>query len=244
MRIRLAGTVSVWLLACAVLAAADFWEEKNFTTWSNKEVDQMLTDSPWSREVSVHIPDVSLANRVGGLSGGIVGTGVGFFRGGVGSGGGGVGGDGAGNLGGGSFMAPPRRSRLAVRWASALPVKQASVRRRLSDDEAIPTDLLEPDEPFYQVAVVGIPEDLFQTVGSLGELRAATSLSRKNTAPIIPIDIRLSHEKDLLVLEFRFPRVVITLDDTEVEFITRLGRTKVSKKFKLEEMIFDGQLTL
>jgi hypothetical protein len=241
-RIRLAGTVSVWLLACAALAAADFWEEKNFTTWSNKEVDQMLTDSPWSREVSVHIPDVSLANRVGGLSGGIVGTGI---RGrGAGRGGGGVGGAGAGNLGGGSFMAPPRRSRLAVRWASALPVKQASVRRRLSDGAAIPTDLLEPDEPFYQVAVVGIPVDLFQTVGSLGEVRAATSLSRKNTAPIIPIDVRLSYEKDLLVLEFRFPRVVITLDDTEVEFITRLGRTKVSKKFKLEEMIFDGQLTL
>ena len=29
----------IWLLACAVLAAADFWEEKELTSWSDKDVE-------------------------------------------------------------------------------------------------------------------------------------------------------------------------------------------------------------
>ena len=53
MRDRLAGTVGVWLLAGAALVAADFWEEKDFTTWSDKEVEKMLTDSPWAKQVRI-----------------------------------------------------------------------------------------------------------------------------------------------------------------------------------------------
>ena len=47
MRKRLVGTFGVWLLAWAVLAAADFWEDKDYRSWSAKEMDTMLTDSPW-----------------------------------------------------------------------------------------------------------------------------------------------------------------------------------------------------
>ena len=50
---RLVGTLGIWLLACAVLAAADFWDDKDYRSWSAEEVEQMLTDSPWSRRVTV-----------------------------------------------------------------------------------------------------------------------------------------------------------------------------------------------
>ena len=53
MNSRLAGTLGVWVVAGAALVAADFWETKHFTTWSDKEVEKMLGDSPWSREVTV-----------------------------------------------------------------------------------------------------------------------------------------------------------------------------------------------
>ena len=49
MRGKLAGVVGVWFLAGVALAAADFWEEKDFTAWSDKEVEKMLTDSPWAK---------------------------------------------------------------------------------------------------------------------------------------------------------------------------------------------------
>lgn len=247
MKLRAAGTLGVWLLASTALVAADFWEEKDFTAWTDEEVEKMLTDSPWSRTVSVLSADFNLAGRVGGLSGGIVGRGVGS-RGGVGAAGGGVGGEGAGNLGGGSFMAPPRRTQLAVRWASALPVKKATVRGRVGDDAAIPADaqqILEQDEPFYRVAVVGVPLEFAQAVGSLRELRDATILKRKNLNPIRPVDIRLMYDEAVLTLEFHFPRTdSIMIDDREVEFITELGGARVRTTFKLENMMFGERLTL
>jgi hypothetical protein len=62
MQRKRAGTVGVWLLAGTALvgAAADFWEQKDFTTWSNQEVEEMLTDSPWSKQVG--------SNAGGGLA--------------------------------------------------------------------------------------------------------------------------------------------------------------------------------
>ena len=52
---RLAGTLGLWIVVGAALAAADFWDEKDFTTWSDKEVEKMLSDSPWSRRVTIAI---------------------------------------------------------------------------------------------------------------------------------------------------------------------------------------------
>jgi hypothetical protein len=43
MRCTLAGIVAV-LLASAALTAAEFWEEKDFTTWSPQHIDKMLTE--------------------------------------------------------------------------------------------------------------------------------------------------------------------------------------------------------
>ena len=52
-RVRLVGTVGVWILACATLAASDFWRKKDFTEWSDTELKQMMTDSPWSKRVNI-----------------------------------------------------------------------------------------------------------------------------------------------------------------------------------------------
>ena len=44
---------------------------------------------------------------------------------------------------------------------------------------------------------------------------------------------------------FLFPKTdVITLDDKDVELVTRLGNDEVKKKFKLADMVFGGQLAL
>ena len=53
MRSKLVATVGVWLLTGVALVAADFWVEKDFTTWSDKEVLKMLTDSPWAKQVRI-----------------------------------------------------------------------------------------------------------------------------------------------------------------------------------------------
>jgi hypothetical protein len=122
------------------------------------------------------------------------------------------------------------------------------VREGVGGAASIPTDahpLLEQDEPYYRLALVGLPRAFGQDLGGLEEVREATLLKRKNQEPVAPIDVRLAYPGDLLSIEFYFLRSdAITLDDKEVEFITRLGGAKVSKKFKLKDMVFGGQLAL
>ncbi len=238
---RVAGTVAACLMAGVTLTAGDFWEEKDFTAWSDQEVRKLLTDSPWSRTVTLVNTEFSLASRVGGLSGGVVGQGVGS-RGGFGGAGGGVGGDGAGNLGGGSFLDSPERVNVVVRWASALPVRQAMRRRQPPGQPIAAVPLSLDDEPFYRVAVTALPPDIADRTG---DLAGATVLTRRQGEPIHPAGVDFRYEGDLVVVEFRFPRTAaITLADQEIEFVTRVGGTTVKKKFRLKDMVFHGRLAL
>jgi hypothetical protein len=46
--------LSVLLLLCALcMWAADFWTTKPFTEWNEKEVNKILTDSPWTEKVTI-----------------------------------------------------------------------------------------------------------------------------------------------------------------------------------------------
>ena len=225
MRVRLAGTLGLWIVVGAALAAADFWDEKDFTTWSDKEVEKMLSDSPWSRRVTIAIR----GQRSGG-SGDLFG----------GAGGGG---------GRDSFDVSARSTRmsLTVTWRSALPVKQASARRKVGPDVPIPTadqQFLERSEPQYVVSVSGFPK-LFARLAQDPTVKTETVLKRKNTDPISPDDIRIFGDGDSVVVMYFFPRTdAIALGDKDVEFVTQLGQTEVKKKFKLEDMVFAGQLAL
>lgn len=44
---------AAWLAVCAVTAAAEVWDTKPYATWSDKEVDKVMTDSPWAGKGSL-----------------------------------------------------------------------------------------------------------------------------------------------------------------------------------------------
>jgi hypothetical protein len=233
MRCTLAGAVAV-LLASAALMAADFWEEKDFTTWSPQQIDKMLTDSPWAKKATIVLGSV----REGGGSGG------GFQSGGAGFGGGGGATDSAG--GGGEFSGV-RRITATVAWISALPVRQAIARLRAGvDAPVLPDDKRLPeDEAFYVVAVAGMPTRVAQAA-SRNEVVDKTELKSKRKEPIKPADIRIVPEsKETVRVEFVFPKSnAITVDDKEVEFVTKIGPADITRKFTLAEMMVRGRLAL
>ncbi|HEY7172388.1 MAG TPA: hypothetical protein VH417_16160 [Vicinamibacterales bacterium] len=229
-------TAAICLTAYTTLSAADFWTAKDYREWSDKEVARMLTDSPWSQHATLSVVDMSLAGRVGGLSGGVLGTGgnTGRTR-----GGGGVGGDGAGNLGGGSFLPSPQQATVAIRWTSALPVKQALVR----SGDAV-RERLDESERFYRVAVIGLPLAIAQLGGTMSELLDATALRRRNKPPIGAVDARYDFDRSLVNFEFDFPRdEPLAVGDDEIEFVTSLGQP-LKRKFKLRTMMVNGRLEL
>ena len=43
----------LWVVMAVALSAAAFWEEKPFTQWSEKDVEKILTDSPWAGKASL-----------------------------------------------------------------------------------------------------------------------------------------------------------------------------------------------
>jgi hypothetical protein len=233
---RTLRTAVLCLAASTTLTAADFWAAKDYREWSDKEVARMLNDSPWSQHTTVAVVDMSLAGRVGGLTGGVLGTGGGTGR---TRGGGGVGGDGAGNLGGGSFLPSPQQATIAIRWASALPVKQALVRT----GEAV-RERLDEGERFYRIAVIGLPLAIAQTGGTMSELLDATQLRRKSKPAIGAVDARYEFDRSLVTFEFDFPRdEPLVIADDEIEFVTSLGQP-LKRKFKLRTMVVAGRLEL
>jgi hypothetical protein len=231
MRCTLA-TVGTCLLASAALTAADFWQEKDFTVWSAQQVEKMLTDSPWAKKVTIVVGRL----REEGLDG--------FQLGAAGPGGGG----GAGRDSADAEVQQLRRVTVTVAWLSALPVRQALVRRQTSPDALLQPDRqrqLTEDEPFYTVAVVGLPLQLVAK-GTIDEVKGRTALEPNRKERIAPEDIRIFKDGAQSVrVEFRFPRTtVITLDDKEVEFITKLGDAELTKKFRLTDMMVRGRLAL
>jgi hypothetical protein len=233
---RTLRTAAICLAACTTLSAADFWTAKDYREWSDKEVARMLNDSPWSQHTTLAVVDMSLAGRVGGLTGGVLGTGGGTGR---TRGGGGVGGDGAGNLGGGSFLPSPQQATIAIRWVSARPVKQALVR----SGDAV-SERLDESERFYRIAIVGLPLAIAQMGGTMTELVDATALRRKNKPPIAAVDARYDYDRGLVNFEFDFPRdEPLEVADEEIEFVTSIGQP-LKRKFKLRTMVIAGQLEL
>ena len=171
MQRRLVGTLGVWVAVCAALVAADFWEDKDFTAWSDKEVEKMLTDSPWSREVNLvlsgPVAEGNSRMRVAvpgpnGPAGGGGGRGRGFNR-------------------------PVRRAKVTVSWIAALPVKQAQVRSEIGIDVRIPPEsqaLLSQIEPYYVVSVSELPRPFVRLAQDIPAVVAEAELKRKNKEPI------------------------------------------------------------
>ena len=233
-RIQLIGLVVI--AASSVLAAANFWDEESFTTWSEKEVEEILTDSPWSQGVTI-----ALRGRQGGGGG----------RGG-GRGGGGAGVDRLGGRGGGrgaAFNTAPPRLRLTVSWRSARPVKQALVRTQSRNNETISSDqeqFLGQTELSYVVSASGFPLSFNRLLRNQSALLDQTFLQFDARDPIMAQDVHVYIEnEETVTIEYLFSREhPIDLDDRNVEFVTQVGAVEVNKKFKLEDMVFADELSL
>jgi len=245
---------SLVVFACC-LGAADFWQSKPSSDWSDKDLQKMISNSPWARPFSVSMsgptpPGGNVAGNCGNepvasghfCDGGGVGGGVGGRGGGGGAGGGG--GGAAPDGGGGAAIT------IVARWQSALPMKQAVVRMKYGEkaatsDEAKQT--LDRPEPSYVVVLSGPMRGLMR--GNPETLKKAlmdlSSLSAKGKDSEKPADVQIGGTPKNIEIVFAFPRsTAYSLDDKEVEFSTKLADVVLKYKFKLKDMVFNGKLEL
>jgi hypothetical protein len=168
--------------ACAVmLFAADTWKTKDYTQWTNGEINKVLSDSPWAKSKTVQFqqPEMGqpgVGSRGGGFGrpgGGIGlpgggypgggypggGGGGGYPQGGVGrnpQGGSGYPGSGPGNGDGNSGdPAQSEPMNLTIRWESALPIQQALMRQGASASNELKA-AADATEKYYVIEVLGL----------------------------------------------------------------------------------------
>ncbi len=246
------------LLALGGLAvyAADFWKDKAYTQWSDDEVNKMLSDSPWAQNTKTTMEGQQpMGQRGMGRRGGMGGGGWG------GMGGGGMGGPRRGGPMGGSTMPA---ITVTVRWQSALPEREALLRQAgvtKTDDSAAAAKLTAP-APGYVIAIVGLPltppsrdSGVYQRGGDsdsdsssnrdpdLDRMKSATYLNRKDRPSLFPD--KIERDKDGATILVTFPKTTpISLDDKEVEFVSRYGAMQIKRKFKLKDMRYQGKLEL
>jgi hypothetical protein len=219
-------TAGLLFLFAFCLMAADFWQ-KPYTEWSDKDIPKLIANSPWAHSASVSMggppPDF---------------------------GGGGGGGRGGGGGGGDAPVPGIREPEVIARWQSALPIRQAFVRLKFGAEAGKSEDAkkyLEKEQTSYEIVLSGPlggflrgkPED---TAKSLSEV---TFLSTKDKGMVKPISIEVGKPGPSMDILIAFPRTMpFTADDKEVEFSTKLGTAKVSIKFRLKDMVYNGKLEM
>ena len=237
--------LGVWVLSGVALLAADFWEEKDFTTWSDKEVEKMLTDSPWAKRVAVSIGGPGSGGgfspfsreenyqRASAARDGRARAGDDNIR---------------GRGRGDGFADGAPRVVLTVFWRSALPIKQALVRSQAGIDAPVPPaqrPFLIQQEPLYVVSISGIPTPFGEGLDREALLER-TTLERDDADPIAAEDVEPFLVDDgTFILEFAFLRDdPVTLLDRNVEFVTELGEVEIKRSFSVQEMMFGDALAM
>jgi hypothetical protein len=170
------GLASPWTgVAAWAFFPGEFWHEKSPSEWTEKDLQKLMTKSPWAKQVTASVDMSALAGRMGGggMGGGRRGgggMGGGGMRGGGGMGGAGAGGVGGGGMGGGGIegggggmpdagmgggamggpggggASGPPEIRALVRWETAAPIREAN-KRHFSADSA----------SHYLISVSGVP---------------------------------------------------------------------------------------
>lgn len=247
--------ISALMFLCALCVwAADFWTAKPFTDWNEKEIQKMISDSPWTGKVTISTGTAAFAGPAGGGKGGGGGRGGGRPSGPQGDGAtsdpGVDGGGGPGGGGGGDFGGGPGGVSVTLLWQTALPVKQALVKRQFGAEAGTSPEAkarLERQEQVYVLTLVGMPG--FTLGAAAGDKKAAlletTTLTVNGKPPLKAVDVQVSGGRGTGNVSFLFPRTAtFTVEDKEMVFSTKFDKTPVKTKFKLKDMVFNGKVEM
>jgi hypothetical protein len=209
--------------------AKDFWNEKKPSEWTEEDIQQLLTKSPWARDASIF--DAAAHKGLSTAPRGVGGT----------------------SRRGGRTSAPgsplPSGGSLSswsaiVRWDSALPIRDALKTPKNSDVDENYIIALVGDIPG-----VGVPSDddgPDERQQKLSFLKENTRLERKDDPlELQRVKIAPRTPRSPSGTLFYFSRVFpLTAEDKQVTFVTKVGPLEVKCKFTLRDMLYRGNLEL
>jgi len=255
MRKAILGSVAVLAIAALALAS-DPWKAKPYQQWDEKDVQKILSDSPWSKMVQVEatwessgstprsgMPQGSSAGSSGGSGGG--------GRGGMGGGGGSPSGGGPG-MGGGSTANPAPQAQFVLRWASSRTIREAATRRQVIAGKMTQEQgeqQLSQAADAYQVMIQGSQMTPFQNADE-ASIKAKSFLTTKKAKEKIEatkVEIERSPDgKTIYSVLISFPQKTATgegtigADEKGVEFTCSVSGVNLKTSFDISKM-YDAQ---
>ena len=116
---------------------------------------------------------------------------------------------------------------LQIRFAEAAPIKHAKVKFNMGESTELTPQMqmyLENQEPYYIVAVEGLPAILARFEEEPEKLATTARLRRKKKDDIYPAKVEVQSNQRATLIYF-FPQAdPIVLDDKEVEFFLKFER--------------------
>jgi hypothetical protein len=230
----------VFLAVLAVGGAADFWLSKDYLEWSKEEAIEILTDSPWACAAEVAGPPGAGGN-IGSASGA---DSVGGYR-------DALGGGPRGRPRTGGTRGDQPAMRLQLRWASALPVRQAMARHQFGDEVATSDrarQMIENAPDRYILEIAPVPSAMIG--GDAEGLKSITTLRIKGHKPIPPVAVQSREiQQGRMQIYLLFPKAAegghdITPEDKNIEIRLKFDTAVCAKKFKLKDMVYHGKLEI
>lgn len=236
--------MSLCLCASIPAAAGDAWRKAPFPDWSDDAVIELVTDSPWAKPASVKLNwykqerrpfnpmEVPGVNRSPTAQPGMI--------------------QGGSPLGGIGAPKPkfPGDADLLIRWASALPIRQAKALYR-QRDEKLPAgkaiDLIAARGGGYVLEIHGVPAEIAhqgpETVADLA--RQAIFLKTSSGRRLTPIKAEAKVNALTLTIFVTFSdSEPLKVSDGEVEVGGDMQIFKFQKRFSLKPMVYHGHLEI
>lgn len=231
-------------LVCQMAGAAEDWKKSSFPDWTDDLVVKLVTESPWAKPVNVRLAwrkdeprpftpnDVPGVNRSPGAQPGMI------------QGGSPVGGIGA------KKPKMPGDADIIVRWASALPIRQAKALYQQRDGK-LPvqkaTELIATRGGGYVLELHGVPAEVAhqgpETVADIA--RQSVVMRTKSGRVLRPIKAEARVNALSLTILVTFSDAdPIRVSDREVEVTGDMQIFKFRASFPVAPMVYLGNLEM
>ena len=216
------------MVGCAGIGGK-FWKKKPYTQWTRTEVQEFLYDSPWVKKCKYTIPEMAIITRDRGPRSATVDV----------------------------RKAIPKERHIRdqifyISWISALPWKLAMV--RYAELLGQPLDALQVEwflnnpERYIRINITTDNPEIFLTIKK-SKILKETYLQTKTGKRIPLLDYHPPIRETRRAALFIFPReedgkLLISPEDREVTFHTRLDYLSIECKFKLKDMVVNGKLEI
>lgn len=234
---KLAGVLMAVLFATVAVYASDVWKDKEFDKWDQKDVDKILKDSPWTKQVqyggggtgsmeapwtqpgseSARVADTS----TGGRNSAANGT--------------------SGSAGMGAATA------FFVRWYSSRTIREAMARQR--EMKGTPVEEarkgLETEMDTYEIVLQSTNLNTFGKEGEASLKEHSYLMLKSNKDKVAPsrVIVQKGTGDRVVAVVYDFPRKsasgepTIGAGEKGVEFYTKAGSTPLTVSFDVSKMV-------